>query len=529
MGLGSVVAGQAICQLADGLSRFGCLNLGKSFEHEPVTFAAGKCRGAGAGAISTVPLLLSFLMSSPRTVAFHTLGCKLNFSETSTLARSLEEAGYARVKVEERPDVFVLNTCSVTENADKECRQWVRKFQRINSEAFIAVVGCYAQLKPREIAAIPGVDLVLGANEKFDLATHIERRAIPGEAGHRERSEAIFSPIKDVKRFIPSYNANDRTRTFLKVQDGCDYFCSFCTIPLARGRSRSGTIAETVAQADSIAASGVKEIVLTGVNTGDFGRQHNEDFLQLIQALDEVEGIERFRISSIEPNLCHDGVIDFVASSQRFAPHFHMPLQSGSDVILERMRRRYYTALYAERVQRIKDRMPHACIGVDVITGTPGETEGEFFKTHEFLRSIPVDYLHVFTYSERANTTAIRMDEAVPMEVRRERTKQLRILSSKLQCAFYERHMGSVRPVLFEAGDVAPAGSPPSSGDPAEVMHGYTDNYIRVTLQHNADLLNRIVPVELGRINGDGHLIGSLERDIQTQTDVFRSSDLLIV
>ncbi|MBL0126487.1 MAG: tRNA (N(6)-L-threonylcarbamoyladenosine(37)-C(2))-methylthiotransferase MtaB [Flavobacteriales bacterium] len=459
-------------------------------------------------------------MRHARTVAFHTLGCKLNFSETSTLARSLEEAGYARVKVEERPDVFVLNTCSVTENADKECRQWVRKFQRINSEAFIAVVGCYAQLKPTEIAEIPGVDLVLGANEKFDLAEHIDRLAIPGAAGHREprgtKREAIFSPIKDVKRFIPSYNANDRTRTFLKVQDGCDYFCSFCTIPLARGRSRSGTIADTVAQAEAIAASGVKEIVLTGVNTGDFGRQHGQDFLQLIQALDKVEGIERFRISSIEPNLCHDGVIDFVASSQRFAPHFHMPLQSGSDAILARMRRRYDTSLYAERVQLIKERMPHACIGVDVITGTPGETDEEFLRTHEFLRSIPVDYLHVFTYSERANTTAVRMEDAVPMEIRRERTRQLRILSSKLQRAFYERHTGSERPVLFEAGEGA--GSSPSSGDPAEMMHGYTDNYIRVALPYSTDLVNRIVPVELGRINGDGHIVGKVVDTLAQET-----------
>ena len=503
-------------------------------------------------------------MSAPRTVAFHTLGCKLNFSETSTLARSLEEAGYARVKVEERPDVFVLNTCSVTENADKECRQWVRKFQRINSEAFIAVVGCYAQLKPTEIVAIPGVALVLGANEKFDLAEFIETRLSSPLLGRGAGGEVHFSPIKDVKTFIPSYNANDRTRTFLKVQDGCDYFCSFCTIPLARGRSRSGTIAETVAQANSIAASGVKEIVLTGVNTGDFGRQHGEDFLQLIHALDEVEGIERFRISSIEPNLCHDGVIDFVASSHRFAPHFHMPLQSGSDAILARMRRRYDTSLYAERVQLIKDRMPQACIGVDVITGTPGETDDEFMKTHEFLRSIPVDYLHVFTYSERANTTAVRSasrstaglrkEDVVPMEVRRERTKQLRILSSKLQRVFYERHIGSVRPVLFEAGDntsagsraadpavngSSTAGSPPSSGDPAgvlgspassgdpagvlassgvrctadpaEAMHGYTDNYIRVALPYDPYLVNRIVPVELGRINGDGHIVGNVD------------------
>ncbi len=438
-------------------------------------------------------------MSAPRTVAFHTLGCKLNFSETSTLARSLEEAGYAKVRQEERPDVFVLNTCSVTENADKECRRHVRRFQTINPEAFIAVVGCYAQLKPEEIASIPGVDLVLGANEKFDLAGHIERRLSPGETADLGRSEAIYSPIKELKHFVPSWNANDRTRTFLKVQDGCDYFCSFCTIPLARGRSRSATISETVAHATTIAASGVKEIVLTGVNTGDFGKGHDQTFLQLIEALDQVEGIERFRISSIEPNLCHDGVIDFVASSQRFAPHFHMPLQSGSDAILERMRRRYDTALYAERVQRIKQRMPHACIGVDVITGTPGETEAEFLKTHAFLRSIAVDYLHVFTYSERANTTAVlRKDEVVPMEVRRERTKQLRILSNKLQRSFYQKHLGTMRNVLFEAEE--------NDGQ----MLGFTDNYLRVTMPYDPVSVNRIIPIALTSLDGNGHIKGSV-------------------
>ncbi|MBL7951580.1 MAG: tRNA (N(6)-L-threonylcarbamoyladenosine(37)-C(2))-methylthiotransferase MtaB [Flavobacteriales bacterium] len=436
-------------------------------------------------------------MRPSKTVAFHTLGCKLNFSETSTLARSLEEAGYAKVRQEDRPDVFVLNTCSVTENADKECRRHVRRFQSINPDAFIAVVGCYAQLKPEEIAGIPGVDLVLGANEKFDLASHVDRKLASAEAGdHGGKGEAVHSPIKDLKHFVPSYNANDRTRTFLKVQDGCDYFCSFCTIPLARGRSRSATVAETVALAGTIAASGVKEIVLTGVNTGDFGRGHEQTFLQLIEALDEVEGIERFRISSIEPNLCHDGVIDFVATSARFAPHFHMPLQSGSDAILQRMRRRYDTALYAERVARIKERMPHACVGVDVITGTPGETEDEFLKTHEFLRSIAVDYLHVFTYSERANTTAVRMDDSVPMETRRERTKQLRILSNKLQRAFYQDHLGSARSVLFEAEE--------NDGR----MLGFTDNYLRVTMPYDAAFVNRIVPVELTRMDGDGHIIG---------------------
>ena len=430
-------------------------------------------------------------MSSPRTAAFHTLGCKLNFSETSSLARSLEEAGYARVRIEERPDVFVLNTCSVTENADKECRQWVRRFQRINPEAFIAVVGCYAQLKPQEIAAIPGVDLVLGANEKFDVAAHIE-----ASGGKQAAGRAVFGAIKEVRTFVPAYNANDRTRTFLKVQDGCDYFCSFCTIPLARGRSRSATIAETVDIAKGIARSGVMEIVLTGVNTGDFGRAHGESFLQLIEALDRVEGIERFRISSIEPNLCSDAVIDFVAASARFMPHFHMPLQSGSDAILERMRRRYDTALYADRVARIKDLLPHACIGADVITGTPGETDEEFLKTHAFLRSIEVDYLHVFTYSERANTTAVRMDDTVPMETRRERTRQLRTLSSKLQRAHYEQHLGTARPVLFELDEVEGR------------MLGYTDNYLRVSMPYDASQVNRIVPVQLVRINHEGQADG---------------------
>lgn len=438
-------------------------------------------------------------MRHTRTAAFHTLGCKLNFAETSTLARSLEDAGYARVRVEERPDVFVLNTCSVTENADRECRRHVRRFRGINPEAFIAVVGCYAQLKPEEIVSIPGVDLVLGANEKFNLAAHIE--ALDGK---QTTGQAYYGAIKHVKTFVPSYNANDRTRTFLKVQDGCDYFCSFCTIPLARGRSRSATITETVQHAEAIAASGVKEIVLTGVNTGDFGRQHGESFLQLIQALDRVEGIDRFRISSIEPNLCSDEVIDFVAGSERFAPHFHMPLQSGSDEILKRMRRRYDTELYAERVAHIKRVLPHACIGVDVITGTPGETEEEFLKTHAFLRSVAVDYLHVFTYSERANTTAVRMDDSVPMNIRRERTKQLRILGSKLQRAFYEKHIGETRPVLFEHGDET------SEGPAAGQLFGYTDNYIRVAMPCDPDWINTINPITLGPLDSEGHASGTI-------------------
>ncbi len=445
-------------------------------------------------------------MSTPRKAAFHTLGCKLNFAETSTLARSLEDAGYARVREEDRPDVFVLNTCSVTENADRECRRHVRRFRAINPDAFIVVVGCYAQLKPGEIVEIPGVDLVLGASEKFNLAGHIDRLA-GSEKGH---GQVIAGPLKEVKRFIPAHNvpgpgsAGRRTRTFLKVQDGCDYFCSFCTIPLARGRSRSGTVAETVETVRSIAATGVQEVVLTGVNTGDFGRGHGEDFLQLAQALDRVEGIRRFRISSIEPNLCSDEVIDFVAQSQRFMPHFHIPLQSGSDTILQRMRRRYGTTLYAGRVERIKALMPHACIGVDVITGTPGETEAEFLKTHAFLRSVPVDYLHVFTYSERAHTTAVRMDHAVPMEVRRDRTKQLRSLSAKLHRSFQERHLGTERPVLFEYGDTEA---------PADHILGFTDNYVRVSLPWNTTLANSIAPVALDHIDAEGHIAGMIHGD----------------
>ncbi len=468
-------------------------------------------------------------MRHTNTVAFHTLGCKLNFSETSTLARSLEEAGYGRVRVEERPDVFVLNTCSVTENADKECRRHVRRFKNINPEGFIAVIGCYAQLKPQEIAAIPGVDLVLGANEKFDLATHLESLS-PLSLGEgpgvrvNEGPAVRVSPIKETKQFIPSYSANDRTRTFLKVQDGCDYFCSFCTIPLARGRSRSGSIAETLLEVNKIAGQGIREVVLTGVNTGDFGRSHNESFFQLIQELDNVEGIDRFRISSIEPNLCSDEIIGFVAASNKFAPHFHLPLQSGSDVILQRMRRRYDTALYRQRVERIKALMPHACIGVDVITGTPGETEEEFLKTHEFLRSIPVDYLHVFTYSERANTTAVRMEDAIPMEVRRERTKQLRFLGGKMLRAFYERHLGTVRRVLFEHGERPETGISLSDHlieRSSDRMEGYTDNYIRVSLPYDPEVVDTIVPVPLGRINGEGHVEGLME--------VHQISDQLVI
>lgn len=431
-------------------------------------------------------------MGASRTAAFHTLGCKLNFAETSTLARQLADAGYARVPFEARPDVFVLNTCSVTENADRECRQWVRRSNRENPEGVVVVVGCYAQLKPREIAAIPGVDLVLGAGEKFDLPAHLDRLH-----GKRSTGLAVAGPVKEVRDFVPSWNRNDRTRTFLKVQDGCDYFCSFCTIPLARGRSRSGTVAETVRLAQGIAASGVKEIVLTGVNTGDFGRAHGETFLDLVRALDRVDGIERFRISSIEPNLLTDGVIDLVAESARFMPHFHVPLQSGSDAVLQRMRRRYDTRLYAERLERIARTLPHACLGADVITGTPGEDEQEFRKTDAFLRSLPLNYLHVFTYSERAHTTAVRMDEAVPMEIRRQRTKVLRALGDTMLHDFLLQNAGSERDVLFE------------HEGPDGTMLGYTDNYVRVHAAHDPHLAGTIVPTVLGAPDGTGRVPGT--------------------
>ncbi|MBL4703642.1 MAG: tRNA (N(6)-L-threonylcarbamoyladenosine(37)-C(2))-methylthiotransferase MtaB, partial [Flavobacteriales bacterium] len=342
-----------------------------------------------------------------KKVAFYTLGCKLNFSETSTIARDFEGAGYAKVEFEHTPDIYVINTCSVTDNADKKCRQLVKKGLKINPEAFIIIVGCYAQLKPEEISAIPGVDLVLGANEKFNILDHLD------SLDKKETGQAIYEPIKNTKEFFPSYSLGDRTRTFLKVQDGCDYFCSFCTIPLARGRSRSANIETTLIEAQKVANTAAREVVLTGVNIGDFGKDHNESFLQLIKELDLVDGIDRFRISSIEPNLLNDDIIEFVAKSKKFVPHFHIPLQSGSDVLLQSMRRRYGTELYRNRIKTIKSLLPECCIGVDVIVGYPGETEEEFMKTVNFLKEMQPAYLHVFTYSERNNTTAVRMSDIV--------------------------------------------------------------------------------------------------------------------
>lgn len=432
-------------------------------------------------------------MNPYKTVAFYTLGCKLNFSETSTITRLFEQGGYAKVDFDDRPDIYIINTCSVTDHADKKCRNLVRRAKSKNPDAFIAVIGCYAQLKPEEIANIQGVNVVLGANEKFNILAYLDKQPENGKA-HVENGH-----IKEVREFIPSYSANDRTRTFLKVQDGCDYFCSFCTIPLARGRSRNQTVAETLKVAQEVAETGVKEVVLTGVNIGDFGQGKTQSFLELIKALDKVEGIERYRISSIEPNLLNDEIIDFVSTSKRFVPHFHIPLQSGSDAMLQSMRRRYLTPLYRERIERIKAKMPNACIGVDVIVGFPGETDEEFTKTVEFIKSLDVSYLHVFTYSERANTTALRIDEIIPMQVRQERNKTLTNLSLKKKRAFYETQMGSEHTVLWEAAD--------NEG----MMHGFTENYVKVQKPFDEKSINTIQNVVLQEIDRSGLVSAGIE------------------
>lgn len=437
-------------------------------------------------------------MQPYKTVAFYTLGCKLNFSETSTIARLFEQGGYAKVDFDERPDIYVINTCSVTDHADKKCRNLVRRAKRINPNAFVAVVGCYAQLKPQEIAEIEGVNVVLGANEKFNILDYLDKQPQNGVA-HVENGH-----IKEVKTFVPSYSANDRTRTFLKVQDGCDYFCAFCTIPLARGRSRNQSIEETLKVAIEAASSGVKEIVLTGVNIGDFGQGGDENFLKLIQALDVLPGVERFRISSIEPNLLSDEIISFVAQSSKFVPHFHIPLQSGSDKLLAAMRRRYDSALYRNRVARIRELMPSACIGVDVIVGFPGETEEEFMKTVEFLKNIDINYLHVFTYSERANTTALRIEDVVPMEIRQERNKVLTNLSHKKKRAFYEQQLGTLHEVLWEASE--------QEG----MMHGFTENYVKVQRPFSPERVNTTEKVTLENIDRNGAVGIGVEVDMLT-------------
>ncbi|HEX8059752.1 MAG TPA: tRNA (N(6)-L-threonylcarbamoyladenosine(37)-C(2))-methylthiotransferase MtaB, partial [Cyclobacteriaceae bacterium] len=375
-----------------------------------------------------------------KKVAFYTLGCKLNYSETSTISRKFEEKGYQKVEFNEKPDIFIINTCSVTDNADKKCRKVVREARGISPNAYVAIIGCYAQLKPKEISEIPGVDAVLGAAEKFRLMELLDGFVRP------EQPLMLASDIRSVNSFNTSYSMHDRTRTFLKVQDGCDYSCSFCTIPLARGGSRSDTVANIVASAKEIAAKGVKEIVLTGVNTGDFGLQdgvRKEKFIDLVRALDEVEGISRFRISSIEPNLLTDEIIEFVAASKKFVPHFHIPLQSGSNAMLKLMRRRYQRELYAGRVQKIRELMPGCCIGVDVIVGFPGETDEHFLETYHFLNELDISYLHVFTYSERQNTPAATMDGVVAAPVRADRSKMLHSLSDKKRRAFYEKNIGN--------------------------------------------------------------------------------------
>ena len=426
-------------------------------------------------------------MAESRTVAFHTLGCKLNFSETSSLSRLLENEGFEKKEFDGQADVYVINTCSVTENADKECRHLVRRIQRKSPESLVVITGCYAQLKPKEIAEIPGVDLVLGAAEKFNIAQHIR------ELSKGDSAKICSCDIEEVSGFHSSYSINDRTRTFLKVQDGCDYNCSFCTIPMARGKSRSDSIANVVKSVKELAKGDTKEIVLTGINLGDFGKGHDgasapvsinnreENFFSLIQELEKIEGIERYRISSIEPNLLTNEIIEFVANSDKFMPHFHIPLQSGSNTILGMMKRRYKREMYADRVKLIKTLMPHCAIGVDVIVGFPGETDEYFKETFDFLHALDISYLHVFTYSERDNTHALTLKPVVPVHIRHERNKTLRNLSYMKMQYFTEQHAGQTRKVLFE------------KHGKGEMMEGYTDNYIRITTPAREAWKNQVV------------------------------------
>ncbi|MBC2839437.1 tRNA (N(6)-L-threonylcarbamoyladenosine(37)-C(2))-methylthiotransferase MtaB [Robiginitalea sp. SC105] len=427
-----------------------------------------------------------------RTVAYYTLGCKLNFAETSTIARDLSRQGFVKTAFEEPADLYVINTCSVTDNADKRCRGIVRQALRTNPEAFIAVVGCYAQLKPEEIASIPGVDLVLGASEKFELSRYLD------DLSKNDMGEVHSCEIGEADFYVGSYAIGDRTRAFLKVQDGCDYKCTYCTIPLARGISRSDTLENVLANAREISEKGIREIVLTGVNIGDYGKgefgdkRHKHTFLDLVRALDEVPGIERVRISSIEPNLLRNETIDFVSGSRHFVPHFHIPLQSGSNDILKQMRRRYLRELYADRVGRIREVMPHACIGADVIVGFPGETEAHFMETYRFLHELDISYLHVFTYSERDDTAAAAMEGAVPVAERRRRSKMLRSLSAKKRRAFYRGQLGTVRTVLFE------------SENKRGYIHGFTENYVKVKAPWDPSLAGTLQRIRLTAIDPDG-------------------------
>ena len=433
-----------------------------------------------------------------KKVAFHTLGCKLNFSETSAISRQFADAGYEKVDFADHADFYVINTCSVTENADKECRTIVNRALSHSPETKIIITGCYAQLKPDYIATIPGVDMVLGAAEKFNIISHLDKLS-------EEGAQVFACEIADVNNFTSSYSAGDRTRSFLKVQDGCDYSCSFCTIPLARGRSRSDIIENVIANTKEIAKTGAKEIVLTGVNLGDFGINSSgkriNTFFNLIKELDNIEGIERFRISSIEPNLLSDEIISFVASSKKFVPHFHIPLQSGSDKILKMMRRRYLTSLYKSRIEFIKTLMPHCCIGADVIVGFPGETEEDFLRTYNFLNELDISYLHVFTYSERENTLAAEMQNSIPISIRKQRNRMLRILSEKKLRAFYNQFIGQTATVLFEGDN--------KNG----FMHGHTDNYIKVKYPFDPDLVNTLQEVKLTAVDNNGDMKCELTED----------------
>ncbi len=421
-----------------------------------------------------------------KKAVYYTLGCKLNFSETSTIGRALSELGIRTARKGEKADICVVNTCSVTEVADKKCRQAIHRLVKQHPGAFVIVTGCYAQLKPETVAAIDGVDVVLGAEQKGDLLHYL------GNLQKHEAGQAFTSPLKEIRSFAPSCSRGDRTRFFLKVQDGCDYFCSYCTIPFARGRSRNGSVASLVEQARQAAAEGGKEIVLTGVNIGDFGKTTGETFFDLVKALDQVEGIERYRISSIEPNLLTDEILEFVAQSKRFMPHFHIPLQSGCDEVLKLMRRRYDTALFASKVKRIKQLMPHAFIGVDVIVGTRGETPEYFEQARNFIQSLDVTQLHVFSYSERPGTQALKIDYVVSPDEKHRRSQQLLDISDEKTKAFYQRHIGQTMPVLLERSK------------PGTPMHGFTPNYIRVEVPHNNALDNQLRQLRLGEFNADG-------------------------
>jgi threonylcarbamoyladenosine tRNA methylthiotransferase MtaB len=450
-----------------------------------------------------------------KKVAFYTLGCKLNFSETSTIARSFIDEGFERVDFEELADIYVINTCSVTENADKQFKQIVKKALKINKQAFIAAVGCYAQLKPEQLAAVDGVDLVLGATEKFKLTDYLN------DLVKKDISEVHSCEIEEANFYVGSYSIGDRTRAFLKVQDGCDYKCTYCTIPLARGISRSDTLQNVLNNAKTISEKGIKEIVLTGVNIGDYGKgeygnkKHEHTFLDLVKALDEVNGIKRLRISSIEPNLLRDEVIMFVSKSKTFVPHFHIPLQSGSNDLLKKMKRRYRRELYVERVEAIKKLMPNACIGVDVIVGFPGETNELFLETYHFLNELDIAYLHVFTYSERENTEAYDMTEVVPMNVRHKRSKMLRGLSVKKRRAFYESQIGKIKTVLFEGENKG------------GYIIGFTENYVKVKYPWNPDLVNNLYTVKLNQIDSDGLVsVEILNEMINHKEDKFDFSQL---